>query len=600
MRNEYNVAYLEALFKKHLEISSPPISKVSQKNYLSDIRYFFGWIQNFAQPQPDNAQSLQNLFSKNLLVEFRDYMIDSLLPIATINRRLSSLRKFCHFLVESSKIVQDPSSNLTNVTKLDYQSQLKPKENEDLRLNLGDNVKQIPFSNLDESLRNDPVKGLQRSHLLLHNGFNYALSILSLALLLFNIHITNERTKNDQSSNYSDLITTRTILFKGKLFTKNGTPLISSRNVLFKMYDSLNSDTVLYSTENCKIKPDSQGEVSIVIGKTCGSPIDGSIFTNHNDLYLGGIIDNDYELKPRRKIPNVGLAIEAESIGGYKPGIENKSIPIIDASGTITISALSPSIKSNLDDALFSILSVGDLALETQKGGNLTLNTQAGGSLKLLTSGLEQITITDKTTTIQSSKTLIGGDLFSGSNITSGRTTLDIAGSQTTNTLCHSSVNGTDNQQIVDCDSISTADFAEMYPVAQNVDYGDIVSLSSEIVHTKNGDRIRSLKKTSLAYDKKIVGVVSNNYEDFTSVGNNILTNDNPMPVALKGRVPVKIAPDSTPITAGDYLTSSSTFPGYAQKATKQGTMIGKALDDWNSEKKAIMVFVNTAWAVPE
>ena len=50
--------------------------------------------------------------------------------------------------------------------------------------------------------------------------------------------------------------------------------------------------------------------------------------------------------------------------------------------------------------------------------------------------------------------------------------------------------------------------------------------------------------------------------------------------LALAGRVPVKIDPDSDPIEVGDFLTSSDRR-GYAKKATESGYVIGKALNNW-------------------
>ncbi|MEK7591929.1 MAG: hypothetical protein AAB508_00880, partial [Patescibacteria group bacterium] len=52
--------------------------------------------------------------------------------------------------------------------------------------------------------------------------------------------------------------------------------------------------------------------------------------------------------------------------------------------------------------------------------------------------------------------------------------------------------------------------------------------------------------------------------------------------LALAGRVPVKIDPDSDPIEVGDFLTSSDT-QGLAKKATRSGYVVGRALESWKS-----------------
>lgn len=226
-------------------------------------------------------------------------------------------------------------------------------------------------------------------------------------------------------------------------------------------------------------------------------------------------------------------------------------------------------------------------------GGNtIDITTQSDQDLTLTANGSGIIRLDDST--------VIGANLSGGVNVTSGTTTLDIGGTATTHALCHSSQSGTDDQQIVDCAGTPTADFAEMYPVSEGADYGDIMTLSSQEVKTNEGQYIRKLVASTKPYDNHIIGVVSNNYGDFISVGHNLDKKDNPMPIALKGRVPVKVAADSKPIRAGDFLTSSLE-PGKASKAIGPGVMIGRALEDWDplSGKNQVMVFVNTAYADP-
>jgi hypothetical protein len=53
------------------------------------------------------------------------------------------------------------------------------------------------------------------------------------------------------------------------------------------------------------------------------------------------------------------------------------------------------------------------------------------------------------------------------------------------------------------------------------------------------------------------------------------------MPVALKGRVPVKVDLDNGPILPGDFLTTSE-LAGVATKATAAGMVIGRALDAYD------------------
>jgi hypothetical protein len=57
---------------------------------------------------------------------------------------------------------------------------------------------------------------------------------------------------------------------------------------------------------------------------------------------------------------------------------------------------------------------------------------------------------------------------------------------------------------------------------------------------------------------------------------------DNSYPIALVGRVPVRVSTENGSISIGDYLTSSS-IPGYAMKATQAGRVIGKAIENFDT-----------------
>jgi hypothetical protein len=191
-----------------------------------------------------------------------------------------------------------------------------------------------------------------------------------------------------------------------------------------------------------------------------------------------------------------------------------------------------------------------------------------------------------------------------------GSTFVSFTGTQTSHAVCHATNGQTNNDELVDCTGTPSADFAEIYPVEADVDVGDVVVSGSEMVNTYNVDEngavnwndvkgaITKLKKSDFGYQSNLVGVVSDNYADFTSTGYNIREQDNPKSVALSGRVLVKITNENGVIKAGDYLTSSATQPGKAMKATRPGMVIGMALSGDNGSGMA-MVFVNTAFHDP-
>lgn len=76
----------------------------------------------------------------------------------------------------------------------------------------------------------------------------------------------------------------------------------------------------------------------------------------------------------------------------------------------------------------------------------------------------------------------------------------------------------------------------------------------------------------------------------------------NVKPVALAGRVPVKVTDENGPIQAGDYISLSTTQKGYAQKMSQSGMALGMALESFGSgeghtgAKGSILVFVNLTY----
>ncbi len=138
------------------------------------------------------------------------------------------------------------------------------------------------------------------------------------------------------------------------------------------------------------------------------------------------------------------------------------------------------------------------------------------------------------------------------------------------------------------------ADLAEWYPVDDlSIEAGDVVSISGG----KDEAGVPSIKKADTLSDQRLMGIIS------TRAGVELgIPRDDRRLVGLSGRVPVKIAPDSQSIQAGDLLTSSETHPGMAQKATSPGFIVAKALESWDpvSPTAAIESFITVIWADPK
>lgn len=127
------------------------------------------------------------------------------------------------------------------------------------------------------------------------------------------------------------------------------------------------------------------------------------------------------------------------------------------------------------------------------------------------------------------------------------------------------------------------ADLAEIYTTNDaSIEAGDVVSLDPTLQ--------AGMKKSQKAYDQSVLGIVST--KPGLIIGSVDNEGINALPVALSGRVPVKISTENGKITAGDYLTTSS-IPGVAMKSTKAGAIIGTAMMSFDSEGVGqILVFV--------
>jgi hypothetical protein len=144
--------------------------------------------------------------------------------------------------------------------------------------------------------------------------------------------------------------------------------------------------------------------------------------------------------------------------------------------------------------------------------------------------------------------------------------------------------------------TVQSADVAENYVSSQTLEPGDVIMPAGD------GDN-QAVIKTTNAYQSQAIGIVSTNPGvTLNSDATTDSTHPNKYPIALQGRVPVKVSSMNGTIHAGDLLTSSS-MPGVAMKATHAGQIIGKALADYTDtntmDTGSIMVFVNISWADP-
>ncbi len=118
------------------------------------------------------------------------------------------------------------------------------------------------------------------------------------------------------------------------------------------------------------------------------------------------------------------------------------------------------------------------------------------------------------------------------------------------------------------------ADYAELYATNDNsLEAGDVVVLDSSL-------DVGVQKSTGMSASA-VIGVVST--APAMVIGGIANSTVKAVPVALAGRVPVKVVIENGPIIPGDYLVASST-PGVAMKANGTGSVIGQAMSAYDAE----------------
>jgi len=142
------------------------------------------------------------------------------------------------------------------------------------------------------------------------------------------------------------------------------------------------------------------------------------------------------------------------------------------------------------------------------------------------------------------------------------------------------------------------ADMAENYPTNdQSLEAGDVVAADTgfPVYVSKASSLNQSSNSGSGQATSPILGIVST-HPGFLLNGYKAQTfaNASTVPVALAGRVPVKVSNENGNIHIGDYLTLSKQLPGYVMKANSAGFALGRALESFDSSSatSTILIFI--------
>lgn len=136
MYNQYNLEANNSLEKivKNFKtfLYSEDISKGSIRSYLSDLRHFLGWFFFFLESNrllklkdlinPQEGLTINNFcfclkkINPKVLDAYKNFLIENNIPPKTINRRLSSLRRFGAFCQTQNWLSENVFESLKNVS----------------------------------------------------------------------------------------------------------------------------------------------------------------------------------------------------------------------------------------------------------------------------------------------------------------------------------------------------------------------------------------------------------------------------------------------------------------------------------------------------
>ncbi|MBI2552796.1 hypothetical protein HYW17_05885 [Candidatus Uhrbacteria bacterium] len=334
-----------------------------------------------------------------------------------------------------------------------------------------------------------------------------------------------------------------------------------------------------------------------------------------------------------------GLGRREAIIDGQTINLDGDATPTADL---VTIGSGDTTATANVDALNITLITAegatgsnllnlnATFASTTNNSTNTVLNianiTATSTTNNLIATGISVGSMTEAGTgTVSSSGLFISSGWDNAINVNNSKFTVTPAGitsvnfnsTATTNGVCHS---GSDldaasdtTEALVACNN-GAGDLAEWYETEQNVEVGDVVALTDAyftyeatrvdpftgLIAEENGrETIAILGKSQESYSAKIFGVISGS--PVQTIGGDIQKQGrHPLPVALSGRVPVKVTDENGAIGVGDYLVSSS-LAGHAMKTARSGKVIGIALENWESGNGQIMMLVNNFyWHGPD
>lgn len=374
-------------FKDYLYVFGA--SGLTIKNYFVDIKAFTNWLENIFKKDLNISDNYVGAVTAEIIEEYKKRLIYVLrLSPKTVNRKLSSIRKYLEFLVSRGYLAQELK---TENLKLKTDSALKLEDIKEEPYEASSGVTSkippirlflrllIPYSILEESIaskiaefikrkkisqktsvKNVPVTLSWHKNLIHHlkytrpewykryhsytftHYFHLAILIVygsAVGYILYNSLFLEPRQRTAMAGPIAPL---RVLSFQGRLTDANDNPITSATDIRFAIYENetASSSALLWQEVQSAVTPDSDGIFSLLLGTKNG--IQGGLFRDHDLLWLGITIGTTSELTPRQRLAAVAYAANSEALEGMLPITDSNAgttnvVLALNSSGNLTI-----------------------------------------------------------------------------------------------------------------------------------------------------------------------------------------------------------------------------------------------------------------------
>lgn len=124
MYNSYNLASRNNLVQNYVDyLNSLGLSHNSIRFYKSDLHHFASWLISRIKTLGVLAEKLEEalpFLKPEMAYEYRQFLLINKIPVKTINRKLSSLRKLSEFLAKEEIFSFDFTKDLSNVNSSSF------------------------------------------------------------------------------------------------------------------------------------------------------------------------------------------------------------------------------------------------------------------------------------------------------------------------------------------------------------------------------------------------------------------------------------------------------------------------------------------------